>query len=194
METAVALLAAYLVGSLPLGWLAVRGVTSIDLRHTGSGNVGATNAWRNATPALGVLVALLDAAKGATAVLLARRGAAPGLDAWAAVASVIGHILPVWLLFRGGKGVATASGAFALVAPGACVAAFVVFLVTVWRTRYVSLGSILGAVTLAAVAAWREPRTIALAALSVCLIILLGHAGNVRRLLDGSERRLTRHA
>ena len=124
LTDALAIVAAYALGSIPVAWLAVRRWAHVDVRRVGSGNVGAANALRATTPAIGLLVALADAAKGAGAVWLARRThASDAAVALAAVASVVGHVAPIWLRFRGGKGVATASGAFAVLAPLAAAAA-----------------------------------------------------------------------
>src|SRR5262245_45507438 len=136
------ILAAYLIGSVPFALILGRvwGVT--DLRLIGSGNLGATNVMRSSGVTPGVLVALLDAGKGALSVLLAQRWQGPvDLSAAAGVAAVIGHVYPVWAGFRGGKGVATSAGVFAVLAPAASLAAFVIFILTAWTTRFVSLGS-----------------------------------------------------
>ena len=158
LTDAAAIVAAYVLGSIPIAGLVVRRRAHLDLRRVGSGNVGATNALRATTPAIGLLVALADAAKGAVAVWLARRTqASDGAVALAAVASVVGHVAPIWLRFRGGKGVATASGAFALLGAVAAAAAVVVFIAVVWSTRLVSLGSLVAALALVGTAAWHEP-------------------------------------
>ena len=134
---------AYLLGSIPFGYLIVRGKSGADIRETGSGGTGATNVSRRAGKAAGVLTLLLDAAKGCVAVLIAK---AFGGDDWviamAAIAALVGHIFPVWLGFRGGKGVATGVGIFLVLAPLALLCAGVVFVAIVFLTRYVSLGSI----------------------------------------------------
>jgi glycerol-3-phosphate acyltransferase PlsY len=197
-EAALLVVAAYVIGSLPLGWIVVRAATGVDLRRTGSGNVGATNAWRSSSPVLGGAVALMDVLKGVAAVLLARRLApvhsALAWQAAAAVGATVGHVAPVWLAFRGGRGVATAAGAFLVVAPAACGLAVAVFAAVVWWTRYVSLGSLAAAVTLGAVALARAPRVVALAALAVAGLIVVTHRDNIGRLRAGTEPRLGRSA
>src|SRR5678815_2516151 len=138
---------AYLLGSIPFGYLIVRGKSGADIRETGSGGTGATNVSRRAGKAAGGLTLLLDAAKGCIAVLIARTVSG---DDWviaaAAIAALVGHIFPVWLGFRGGKGVATGVGIFLVLAPVALLCAGVVFVAIVALTRYVSLGSIVAAI------------------------------------------------
>ena len=187
----VAIVVAYALGSIPVAWLVVRRWARLDVRRVGSGNVGATNALRVTTPTIGLLVALADAAKGALAVWLARRThASDGAVALAAVAAVIGHVAPIWLRFRGGKGVATASGAFGVLAPVAAAAAFVVFVAVVWSTRLVSLGSLAATLALAGTAAWVEPLFVKEAAAAVATVIVLKHHANITRLRAGTERPL----
>ncbi|HVF45643.1 MAG TPA: glycerol-3-phosphate 1-O-acyltransferase PlsY, partial [Pyrinomonadaceae bacterium] len=175
-----------------------------DVRETGSGGTGATNVTRRAGKGAGVLTLLLDALKGAAAVLMARLILAEGfrVDWWvagAAVAAVAGHCFPVWLGFRGGKGVATGLGVFALLAPLALLCALPVFLLVVWATRYVSLGSVVAA-ALVPLAVWalgaggyvrggELPPTLTAASLGGALIIFM-HRANIGRLLRGEENRL----
>ena len=150
-RTAV-LLGAYLLGSVPFSYLVAR-QKGVDVRRVGSGNVGATNVMRNVSVAAGLLAFLLDAAKGAVAVLLARLVEPSGpLPTLAGVLAVLGHMYPVWLRFRGGKGVATGAGAFLPLAPLATVSALVAFGLALAVTRYVSLSSIIGTTTLAVLA------------------------------------------
>ena len=143
-------LLAYLLGSIPFGYLIVRAGGGGDVRETGSGGTGATNVTRRAGKWAGVLTLLLDALKGAAAVLVARALLAGGAGAnwWvaaSALAVVGGHVFPVWLGFRGGKGVATGLGVFLVLAPLAVLCSLLAFAVIVWATRYVSLGSITAA-------------------------------------------------
>ena len=187
------LVGAYLVGSVPWSWLVVRWCSGIDVRQVGSGNVGATNVLRNAGKAAGLLAFGLDAAKGAAATLLALR-LSPGdavLPALAAVAVVIGHMYPVWLRFQGGKGVATGFGAFAPLAPWPALWAVAAFVLVAALTRYVSLGSIAGAVVLAALASALGtcPRPVAVAAVLAGALVVFRHRSNLHRLLAGTERR-----
>ena len=187
-----AIVAAYLLGAIPVALLAVRRIAHLDVRRIGSGNVGATNALRATTPAVGLLVALADAAKGAIAVWLARQAqASDGAVAIAAVASVVGHVAPIWLRFRGGKGVATASGAFAVLAPVAALAALLVFVGVVWATRLVSLGSLAATLALVGTVAWLEPLFVKEAAAAVAALIVIKHHANITRLRAGTERPLT---
>ena len=185
------LVVAYVLGSIPVAWLVVRRLKHLDVRRIGSGNVGATNALRATSPAIGLLVALADAGKGALAIWVARRAhASDTAVALAAVAAVAGHVAPVWLKFRGGKGVATASGAFAVLAPLAAGIALAVFVVVVWATRLVSLGSLAATLALVGAAAWHDPARVAEAAVLVAAIIVVRHSANITRLRTGAERPL----
>jgi glycerol-3-phosphate acyltransferase PlsY len=184
---------AYLIGSIPFSFLVARAFGVHDVRRVGSGNVGATNVLRNAGKAAGVLALLLDLGKGAAASALAGR-LAPGdavMPAAAAVAAVVGHMFPVWLRFEGGKGVATGLGAFAPLDPKAALAALLAFVVVAAATRYVSLGSVAGGVTLAAVAfALRGPDPVAIAATLTFALVVFRHRSNLRRILGRTERRV----
>lgn len=184
----------YLVGSIPFAWLLARRTVGIDIRMAGSGNVGAANVYRTIGPSVAMVVATLDVAKGVCAVLLARRaGLAVSVQAASGVAAVIGHVYPVWLGFRGGKGVATACGVFAVLAPAATLMAGLAFVVTVWWTRYVSLGSIGAAVLLPPLAyLLAAPLAVVLAALACTAVIVGRHRRNLSRLHSGTERRLGR--
>src|SRR5262245_58486226 len=138
----------YAFGSVPFAFLLARRV-GIDVRVAGSGNVGAANVLRTTGTPLGVIVMALDMLKGAATVLLASAvDGTPSAAAVAGAAAIVGHIYPVWLRFHGGKGVAVAAGVFAVLAPVATIAAAAVFLVVVWVSRLISLGSIAATVTL----------------------------------------------
>jgi glycerol-3-phosphate acyltransferase PlsY len=185
------ILLGYLTGSVPFAFLLARRV-GIDVRTAGSGNVGAANVLRTTGPWRGVIVMGLDVAKGAAAVLLAYiTNAGATLTAFAAAAAVVGHIYPVWLRFHGGKGVAVAAGVFVVLTPLATGVAAALFLVIVWATRYVSLGSIAATLALPP-AAWLtgEPRAVVAAAAGTGALILFRHRGNIRRLRAGTERRM----
>ena len=185
----------YAIGSVPFAYLLARRA-GIDVRVAGSGNVGATNVLRTTGTPLGVMVMSLDIAKGAAAVLFAHLAAGTIASmAAAGAAAIVGHIYPVWLRFHGGKGVAVAAGVFAVLAPVAAAVAAAVFLVTVWATRLVSLGSIVATVTLPS-AAWLagSPRAVVIAAAGACALILFRHRGNLRRILRGTERRVGERA
>ena len=190
MTQVLAVALAYLLGSVPFAYVLARR-RGIDLRDVGSGNVGATNVLRTTGVRQAVLVICLDAVKGSFAVVLADR-LAPGqaTPVAAGLASVIGHVYPVWLGFRGGKGVATAAGVFAVLAPVALAIAGVVFVAAVWISRYISVGSIAAATALAVAAASQAPRTIAVGAVVTAIIIVCRHRSNLSRLIAGTERRL----
>ena len=185
------ILLGYLAGSVPFAFLLARRA-GIDVRFAGSGNVGAANVMRTTGTRRAILVMSLDVAKGALAVALALVvHAGVTLTALAAAAAVVGHIYPVWLRFHGGKGVAVAAGVFAVLSPIATALAAGLFLVIVWLTRYVSLGSIAATVALPP-AAWitGEPIAVVLAAAGSGGLILFRHRGNIRRLREGTERRM----
>src|SRR3954447_23008269 len=181
----------YLLGSVPFAFLLARRA-GVDVRISGSGNVGAANVLRTSGTPLGVTVMALDISKGAASVLAAYAAAGTASTmAAAGAAAVVGHIYPVWLRFHGGKGVAVAAGVFNVLAPAATAIAGFLFLVTVWSTRYVSLGSVAATLALPPVA-WLAgaPRTVVLAAGGTAILILFRHRANVRRLLAGTERRM----
>jgi glycerol-3-phosphate acyltransferase PlsY len=205
---------AYLLGSIPFGYLIVRTTQGADVRETGSGGTGATNVSRRAGKTAGLITLLLDALKGAAAIAIAKvilglpvfgEGALPGpaLEntywwvAAAAIAVIIGHIFPVWLRFRGGKGVATGVGVFLVLMPLAVVFAGLIFLLVVWRTRYVSLGSILAAVAIPLFVLLRNVfvqrvdsfMPIMCAAMAGAMLIVFAHGENIGRLRAGSENR-----
>jgi glycerol-3-phosphate acyltransferase PlsY len=186
----------YLLGSIPFGYLVVRIFKGEDVRTTGSGNIGATNVARK-SPALGLATLLLDAAKGLAAVLVARvvfSGPHQQLImTTAAFFAVLGHLFPVWLKFRGGKGVATSLGAFILLTPKSILCMVVLFLVIAVAFRYVSLGSVAVAAAFPLLAwALREyvdPRQLGLIAL-VSALVIWRHRRNISRLASGTESRL----
>lgn len=200
MRPVLILVIAYLLGSIPFGYLLVRAVAGADVRETGSGGTGATNVSRRAGKLAGVVTLLLDALKGALAVILARSFLTEdfGIN-WYVAASVVlaiaGHCFPVWLGFRGGKGVATGVGAFLALSALAVACAGVVFIAIVWATRYVSLGSIAAAAVMP-LSVWilsgyiRPVESLApllTAALVGAVIIIFMHRANIGRLLSGTE-------
>ena len=191
MEALFAVTIGYLAGSVPFAFLMARR-RGVDLRRVGSGNVGATNVLRTSGAASAIAALCLDAAKGAVAVIVAERLAgAPAAPVAAGLAAVIGHMHPVWLRFRGGKGVATAAGAFLVLATPAVLVAGAVFAVATWITRYVSVGSIVAAVALAAATvASGAPAAVSVGASIAALIIVHGHRANLGRLVAGTERRI----
>lgn len=210
MKPAIVIFVAYLLGSIPFGYLIVRLTQGTDVREAGSGGTGATNVSRRAGKIAGIVTLFLDALKGSAAVLFAlwafghlTNDARSALNAqevywWvaaAAVATIVGHVFPVWLGFRGGKGVATGVGVFLVLTPLAVACAGVVFILVVMATRYVSLGSILAAAAIPflifAQNAFLRPAMdlvplVAAASASGCLIIF-AHRGNVGRLIAGTE-------
>ena len=188
--------ASYLLGTIPFGYILVRVFRGKDVRASGSGNIGATNVARQ-SPALGVATLILDAAKGLAAVILARLlFGGPHeklLMTLAAICAVLGHMFPVWLKFRGGKGVATSLGSFVLIAPKSILCIVGLFLIIVAATRYVSLGSVVVAAAFPLLV-WSlhesvEPLQIFLLALA-SILILWKHRQNIARLLAGTESKL----
>ena len=186
------LLAAYALGSVPFSFLVARLWGIEDVRKVGSGNVGATNVMRSAGALPGLLAFALDAGKGAAAVALAQRFDRSGLlAALAAAGVVVGHVFPVWLGFRCGKGAATGAGAFAPVAPSASLAAVLTFCAVLALTRYVSVGSILGAAALSATLFVLDaPPPVTRAGVLLALLVVFRHKDNIRRLREGKERRI----
>jgi glycerol-3-phosphate acyltransferase PlsY len=189
---AMAILVAYGIGSMPFAWLLARRWGAHDLRLVGSGNVGAANVFRASGVTAGVLAAVLDVAKGAVSVIVAdRMGGGAGTTAAAGMAAIVGHIYPVWLNFRGGKGVATACGVFAILTPAAMAPSLAVFVSAVWITKYVSLGSVLASLALPPIAyATGSPDSAVITACAASALIVFRHRSNVLRLRTGTERRL----
>jgi len=197
LEAPFVIAAAYLIGSIPFSFLVARAFGVADVRRVGSGNVGATNVLRSAGKGAGAVALGLDVAKGALAVAIALR-LAPGhpvLPAVAAGAAVVGHVYPVWLGLRGGKGVATGLGAFAMLEPVAALIAVPIFGLTVATTQFASLGSVVGAASLALLTLFfRGLDPVAIAAMATATLIIVRHRSNLRRVLDGTERRLDSNA
>lgn len=191
MTPLLALLIAYLLGAIPFGYLLVRWKTGSDVRSAGSGNIGATNVLRTTGRAAGVATLLLDMAKGYLAVWIA--GALTHEDPlWmsaAALAVMAGHAYPVFLKFKGGKAVASFVGAFACLAPLALLADLIVFVVMVYWTRHISMGSIVGAATFP-LAVWlilQPPVPVEIAAIVGATFIIYKHSSNIVRLRAGTE-------
>jgi glycerol-3-phosphate acyltransferase PlsY len=217
MRPLLVVIIAYLIGSIPFGYLIVRAKEGGDIRETGSGGTGATNVSRRAGKGAGVVVLLLDALKGAAAIAVAKvlldlsifgsggqvlyaRMGSPAIDIYwwvaaAAFAVILGHIFPVWLRFRGGKGVATGVGVFLMLTPIAVGLAALVFLLAVMLTRYVSLGSILAALAIplfvllqqAFIRPVESLAPIMAAALTGAALIVFAHRQNIGRLMRGNE-------
>jgi glycerol-3-phosphate acyltransferase PlsY len=206
----------FLLGSIPFGYLLVRIFRGQDIRKTGSGNIGATNVARTGSKGLAIATLLLDALKGYIAVAFAEwipdhitLRISPDthaslsvvdprlmylLAAFAAICAILGHMFTPWLGFKGGKGVATAVGAFAAIAPRAVLVSLALFIIVVAITRYVSLGSVVGSAAFPIACWWLVPAmrdliVMCLVALSSILIIVRHHS-NIRRLVTGTESRL----
>jgi len=196
MPLTITIIYSYLLGSIPFGYILVRTFRGQDVRRTGSGNIGATNVSRT-SPLLGILTLALDAIKGAAAVWLTQQ-LFPGkiqLSATAALAAVVGHMFPIWLGFRGGKGVATGLGSFAVIFPKTVLIMIGVFAAIFLAFRYVSLASIL-TLALFPIFVWgiQPEATPAALAITVAasLLIVIKHHENIARLVSGSEPRFQR--
>lgn len=199
----LALVLAYFLGSIPFGHLIVKLKTGKDVRQSGSGATGATNVLRTAGKTLGILTFALDIVKGVVAVLLARwlTGVGGGDTTWivagAAILAILGHIFPVWLGFKAGKGVATGLGVFLAIAPVAALCSFALFILIVVKTRYISLGSIVGSVVMIPLIwfwhgwVWPSPfLTQMLVAITiVAAVIVFKHHENLQRLMSGTENK-----
>jgi len=187
---------AYLLGSIPFAFLLARHLGGVDVRTLGSHNVGATNVWRTTRLSIALLVTLLDMGKGMGSVVLAAGlGASPRLQVAAGLMAIVGHLYPVWLKFQGGKGVATAGGVFAVLAPLATLGAAAVFVAVAWASRFVSLASMAAATALTA-GAWLLPggRATALGATVTSALVLWRHRDNMMRLRSGAEPRIGERA
>ncbi len=189
--------AGYLLGSIPFGLIVARRLAGVDVRRTGSGNIGATNVTRAAGRKLGLVTLVLDVAKGglpvAAAALFLGRPGEPG--PWAAatgIAGMLGHVFPPWLRFRGGKGVATALGIFLALSPLSALAALVGFAAAFAASHIVSVGSLVGAAcgALAAAALHGRESPVTWAALAMLVVVVARHRTNLARLARGEERRL----
>lgn len=204
METLLVLLTAYLLGSIPTGAIAGR-LRGVDLREHGSGNLGFTNVLRVLGPKAGIPVLTVDIAKGLVAVIVVAAIAGPdsplgpqGVRVAAGLSAVAGHIWPIFARFRGGKAVATTAGVFLALAPVATVVAIAVWLSIVFTTKYVSVGSMAAAVVLpfavgieARAVRMAQPLPVVAAAAAVAIVIVVLHRSNMRRLLAGTENRVS---
>jgi len=181
---------AYVLGSLPTAYLLVRLMTGKDVRATGSGNVGATNALRTAGWKVGVVVTAIDVLKGALPVwLMSRFNPESGWVAAAMLAAVLGHCYPVWLKFKGGKGVATCFGAFLVIAPLSALAALALWIVVLVISRWVALASMVASASFPLILKLIDhPDVVTLLAVSAAaVIIILRHSSNIRGILTGTE-------
>jgi glycerol-3-phosphate acyltransferase PlsY len=180
------------LGAVPFGLLVGKAFGGADIRRAGSGNIGATNVTRSLGPAAGVLTLLLDVSKGALAAWAGGAlGGGPAGASLSGLAAVLGHIFPVYLGFHGGKGVATGLGVFLILDARATAVAALVFLAAVGATRRVSVGSMLGCLSLPLILHYRDaPQGIVATAWACCLLIVYRHRGNLVRLIQGTEPRL----
>lgn len=205
MNTAAALAIAYVSGSIPAAYVAGRAAKGIDLRTVGSGNLGATNVYRTLGAKVAAVVFAVDLLKGALPTALLPAAVLPaealGTDRalWLAlacgVAAIVGHAKPVFLLWKGGgKGVATAAGIFAALAPWPLLLALVAFVLVLWRTGYVSAGSLTAGVVLTvALMAMRGPSSpVTIVGALVCVFVFWSHRANIARLRAGTEHRFGR--
>ncbi|HBT82341.1 MAG TPA: acyl-phosphate glycerol 3-phosphate acyltransferase [Desulfuromonas sp.] len=185
------LLAAYLVGAIPTGVLLTRLAGAGDIRQAGSGNIGATNVYRVAGRGLGIATLVGDALKGIVPLLVARAlQLPPEQTALIAAAAFLGHLYPVYLGFKGGKGVATALGIFLVLSPATVALAALLFGLLLWKWRYVSLGSICAAAAAPPlVYFFTSSLPLLLASLFVAVMVIVRHRENIKRLLAGSENR-----
>ena len=181
----------YLLGSVPFAFLLARRA-GIDVRVAGSGNVGAANVLRTTGMPLGIAVMALDISKGAATVLTVHAAAASLTSmAIAGASAIVGHIYPVWLGFKGGKGVAVAAGVFGILAPLATMLSALVFIAAVSISRIVSLGSVAATIALPSIAWWAGCPGIVLDVSAGCAsLIVFRHRANIRRILNGTERRV----
>lgn len=192
-------IAAYLLGTIPFGVLFTRWFGRGDVRKSGSGNIGATNVARVAGPLPALLTLLFDTAKGAAPVWLAGRitGESARWMTIAALAALLGHCFPIWLKFCGGKGVATAAGAFLVLCPPALLGSLILFLLVLYFWRYVSLASISAsaAMPLLIYMLWAPhhapPMIVTFGALAAAILIVYKHDANIQRLVQGEESKFT---
>jgi glycerol-3-phosphate acyltransferase PlsY len=193
----LAVLIAYLLGSIPFGYLIVKMKSGRDVREVGSRSIGATNVMRAAGRAGGILTFLLDVGKGFVAVLIAQKLFPDNewVIAFAAMAAILGHVFPVFLKFKGGKGVATGVGVFLAIFPQAVAAVLVIFVIVVWLSRYISLGSIIATGAFPVVAYFMGQHVLSAPVLIAtglgAILIVAKHHENIRRLLRGTENKFT---
>ena len=192
MHWAGLIIAAYLIGSIPMGLIFGKFIWKKDLRRFGSHNIGATNAWRILGRKAGLLIFILDFLKGQLGVLLgAYLFASPGAMVLGGLFAVLGHMFPIFIGFRGGKGVATGLGVIAALMPKVTLIVVVVWLVLTLITRYVSVASIIAAVlTPILAAAFKEPIIYFLFALVIAVFIVFRHRENIQRLKAGHENKI----
>lgn len=191
MQQAVYAVIAYLIGSIPIGVI-LAGLKGKDPRKTGSGNIGATNVMRAAGRVLGIATLIGDIAKGFVPAFIAIRCALPGeIVAIVGLAAFLGHLFPLFLKFRGGKGVATALGVYLAVGPAAIVPCFIIFVFVLLIWRYVSLGSLIGAgIVPFAMYFLKAPAEYIWLAVVIAIFVIIKHKDNIRRLIKGQENKI----
>jgi acyl phosphate:glycerol-3-phosphate acyltransferase len=191
--------ASYLLGAIPFGFLLAKIFGGADVRKAGSGNIGATNVSRVAGPLAGVLTLVFDAAKGSAAVLLAAHFT-DNSALWMVVAgflALMGHCYPIWLNFRGGKGVATAAGVFLVLSPAAMFSALAIFIIVVIAWRFVSLGSLAAAASIPLLMyfLWAPhhapPLAVTFGSLAISTLVIYKHDANMQRLVEGTETKFS---
>ncbi len=192
MSFPLSIVLAYLIGAIPCGIVLTRLFGKEDIRQAGSGNIGATNVYRVAGRGLGIATLIGDALKGVLPTLFAAQatGFSPAQVALIAAATFLGHLYPVYLGFKGGKGVATALGIFLVLSPKAVLIAFAVFALVLWKWRYISLGSISAAAAIPwLVLAFEGSAWLFVATLFIAAMVIVRHRGNIERLRNGSENK-----
>ena len=193
LTIALSIIIGYIFGSIPSGLVLVKMVCGIDIREYGSKNIGTTNVFRTVGGRMASIVLIADVVKGILAVLLVRYlfESSLHLELLTAIASLLGHNYSVFLGFKGGRGVATGLGLILLFMPDVCIFSFTVWLVIVFVTRYVSLGSIVGAFITPFVAYYRGyPIELVLFALAACVFVIVRHYENMKRLIAGTESKI----
>jgi glycerol-3-phosphate acyltransferase PlsY len=180
----------YLLGSIPFGLLLTRAAGLGDIRTIGSGNIGATNVLRTGRKSLAAATLLLDAAKGAAAVLIARGLVGHEAALWAGLGAILGHLFPVWLRFHGGKGVATAYGVLIAAAWPVGLAAGAIWLIVAWLARISSLAALASFAAAPLLAALLADAAVVKLALVIAVLVFVRHHANIRRLLAGTEPRI----
>ena len=186
----VAAISGYLLGSIPFGLVLTRLTGQGDIRRIGSGNIGATNVLRTGSKGLAALTLLFDVGKGLAAAAIAQRWA-PQAALVAGLCAILGHMVPVWLGFRGGKGVATALGVLIAVAWPVALVALLIWLAVAFYSRYSSLAALIAAVVSAAIAPFLADRATAILIAVIALLLILRHHANIRRLIAGKESRIS---
>lgn len=191
MLTSLALLAAYLLGAIPTAFIIGKRIGGIDIREHGSGNVGTTNAFRVLGKGPGIIVLLIDIFKGYVAVALCLLVGGPDLGLLGAIIAMVGHSWTVFLKFKGGKGVATGAGAFFALMPKVVLAAIIIFVVLIYFTRYVSVGSIFAALSVPIFTYIFQEKTIyKVFGLFAALVVIFRHIPNIKRLIQGTESKI----